>query len=189
MKEIVILGGPNGAGKTTAARKLLSRITPVQEFLNADEFAREICPEDVDSVALAAGRMMRACMRKLVAQEVSFGFESTLAGKSYARFLQQCKESGWRITLLYLWLPTAEDAIERVAQRVREGGHGIPPETIRRRYRLGIANFLNLYLDLANEVEVYDNSQEGVRIAQKAEGGKIRVLDMERWAKLMESVR
>jgi predicted ABC-type ATPase len=58
VKEIVILGGPNGAGKTTAAWKLLLKFPEVREFLNADEFAREISPHDVASASIAAGRKM-----------------------------------------------------------------------------------------------------------------------------------
>lgn len=58
MKEIVILGGPNGAGKTTAARKLLPKIPSIKEFLNADEFARLLSPENPESVSFTAGRKM-----------------------------------------------------------------------------------------------------------------------------------
>ena len=65
MKEIVILGGPNGAGKTTAARKLMPKFSHVREFLNADEFARAISPDDVESAAFAAGRRMLARMQEL----------------------------------------------------------------------------------------------------------------------------
>lgn len=184
MKEIVILGGPNGAGKTTAARKLLPKFPSVREFLNADEFARVISPNDIDSAAFAAGRKMLERMRELVAMNRSFGFESTLSGRSYLRLLKGCKQKGWRITLLFLWLPSPEAAMKRVARRVREGGHGIPPETIRRRYYAGLANFLRLYLPLADEAEIYDNSSRQVRIAMRVEGRALRVLDPRRWAKL-----
>lgn len=72
MKEIVILAGPNGAGKTTAARKLLPKFSGIQEFLNADEFARAISPENPESAAFAAGRRMLARMRELIARNQSF---------------------------------------------------------------------------------------------------------------------
>jgi predicted ABC-type ATPase len=184
MKEIVILAGPNGAGKTTAARKLLPRFSNIQEFLNADEFARAISPEDPGSAALAAGRRMLARMRELVARDHSFGLESTLSGRSYLSLLKRCKEAGWRITLLFLWLPSPEAAIMRVAQRVQEGGHGLPPEVVRRRYFAGLSNFLDLYLPFATELEVYDNSSRPARIARRAEGGELRILDPKRWSKL-----
>ena len=182
MKEIVILGGPNGAGKTTAAKKLLSKFSEVEEFLNADEFARALSPENPESVGFAAGRNMLQRMRELIADSVSFGLESTLAGKSYAPILKACKLTGWRVTILYLWLPRPEDAIERVNHRVREGGHGVPPEVIRRRYFSGASNFLKLYLPLADELEVYDNSFKRARIASRREGGVIHIWDAKRWA-------
>ena len=138
----MILGGPNGAGKTTAAKKLLPKFPHIQEFLNADEFARALSPEDPESAAFAAGRKMLERMQQLIASGSSFGLESTLSGKSYVGLLKACKRSGWRITILYLWLPSPEEAIERVACRVSEGGHGLPTEVIRRRYFAGTSNFL-----------------------------------------------
>lgn len=184
MKEIVILAGPNGAGKTTAARKLLPKFPDIREFLNADEFARAISPEDPESVAFAAGRKMLARMRELIAFDQSFGLESTLSGRSYLHLLKQCQQAGWRITLLYLWLPSPEAAIKRVARRVREGGHGLPDSVVRRRYFTGLSNFLSLYLPLASELEVYDNSVKRTQIAKRVEGGVVQVLDSKRWSKL-----
>ena len=116
MKEIVILGGPNGAGKTTAARVLLPKFPNVHEFLNADEFARAICPKNPESAALAAGRRMLEKTRELVGLNRSFGIETTLSGRSYLHLFRRCKQDGWRITLLYLWLPSPEAAIKRVAR-------------------------------------------------------------------------
>ena len=187
MKEIVILGGPTGAGKTTAAKKLLAKFPSVQEFLNADEFARVISPRNPESVAFAAGRKLLERMQELIAAGASFGLESTLSGKSYIRLLKACKLDGWRITILYLWLPSPEDAIERVARRVREGGHGIPPAVVRRRYLSGASNFVKLYLTLADEVEVYDNSFKRARIASRREGGVLQIWDSKRWSKLKRS--
>ncbi|MGA3335406.1 MAG: AAA family ATPase [Terracidiphilus sp.] len=189
MKEIVILAGPNGAGKTTTARKLLPKFPGIQEFLNADEFARAISPGDPESAAFAAGRRMLEHMRELVARNLSFGVETTLSGKSYLRFLKRCKQAGWRITLLYLWLPSPEAAIKRVARRVREGGHGVEPAVTRRRYYAGLSNFLRLYLPLADELEVYDNSVSHTRIAKRSEGGVLIVFDPRRWSKLKRASR
>lgn len=189
MKEIVILPGPNGAGKTTAARKLLPKFSGIQEFLNADEFARAISPEHPEAVAFAAGRKMLERMKELIAQKQSFGLETTLSGKSYLRLLKECKQAGWRITLLFLWLPSPDAAIRRVARRVREGGHGLPPDVVRRRYHSGLSNLLKSYLHLANELEVYDNSLRRVRIAKRAEGGVLVILDSKRWLRLIKAAR
>ncbi len=88
MKEIVILTGPNGAGKTTAARRLLPKFSSIQDFLNADEFARAIFPQDSESAAFAAGRRMLMRMRELIARNQSFGFESTLSEDPICAFCE-----------------------------------------------------------------------------------------------------
>ena len=132
-KNIFILGGPNGAGKTTAAKVLLPQRLGVDGFLNADEIAREILPENVDAAALAAGRELILRMRKMVREGRDFAFETTCSGKSYIRLLKECREAGWRISLIYLWVPSPEYSIARVARRVSQGGHHIPEDVIRRR--------------------------------------------------------
>ncbi len=190
MKEIIIIGGPNGAGKTTAARVLLPDFLDLHPFLNADDIARGLAPWDVDSAALAAGRQLIEWMRALVRDGESFALESTLSGKSYLRLLQQCKQDGWRITLLYFWLPTPEDAVARVARRVSQGGHSIPTDTVLRRYYASVWNMRNLYLSLADEAEIYDNTdRKRTMIAEKREDLALLVYDPERWARIEEVAR
>jgi len=190
LKEIVLLGGPNGAGKTTAARVLLPEFFDLHPFLNADEIARRLSPEDLETAAFAAGRQMLAEMRALVRNGHSFAIETTCAGKSYLRFLEQCKLDGWRITLLYFWLPTPEMAIARVARRVSSGGHTIPSDVIRRRYYAGISNMRNLYLPLADEAEIYDNTdRQRLLVAEKREGHELYVHDSERWEQIEEAAQ
>jgi predicted ABC-type ATPase len=190
MKEIVLLGGPNGAGKTTAARVLLPEFLRLGEFLNADEIARRLSPGNPEGAAFAAGRELILRMRGNIEQESSFALETTCAGKSYLRLFEECRKVGWRITLLYFWLPSPESSIARVARRVREGGHAIPADVIRRRYHAGVFNMRQLYLPLANEAEIYDNSDSWrVLIAEKREGSTLLVHDRERWAKIAEAVQ
>ena len=188
MKEIVLLGGPNGAGKTTTARVLLPEFFELNPFLNADEIARRISPGNPESGAFAAGRQMIETMRALVREGKSFSFETTCSGKSYLRMLEQCKQDGWRISLFYFWLPNPEMAIARVSRRVSHGGHGIPQEVITRRYYSGIVNMRDFYLPLADEAEIYDNT-DGCRvlIAEKREGVELRVHEPRRW-ELIEGV-
>jgi predicted ABC-type ATPase len=190
MKEIVILGGPNGAGKTTAARVLLREFFRLRAFLNADEIAREISPTDVEGAAFAAGRRMIERMRELVRREASFGFETTCSGKSYLPLLQRSRADGWRITLIYLWLPRVEDAIERVSQRVRQGGHGIPVDTIIRRFHAGLSNMRQRYLPVADEAEIYDNLEvPRILIAGKREGHPLFIHDPVRWSRILEDAK
>jgi len=187
VKDLVVLGGPNGAGKTTAAEILLPQNLRIHPFLNADEIAREISPGNVESVAFEAGRLMIERMRDLVREGTSFAFETTCAGKSYVRLLQECRAAGWRISLVYLWIPSPEYAIARVARRVSQGGHFIPEDVIRRRYRAGLWNMLHLYLPLADDATIYDNRDSALRlIARRSPGLPLHVADEEIWAGIGE---
>ncbi len=140
MKEIVLLAGPNGAGKTTASRLLMPELFSDLELLNADEIAREISPAYPDMAAFTAGRELIARMRNLISAGRGFVLETTCAGKSYLRMLEQCRRDGWQIVMLYFWLSSPELSIQRVARRVVQGGHGIPSDVIFRRFYAGIWN-------------------------------------------------
>jgi predicted ABC-type ATPase len=185
-----VIGGPNRVGKTTAAQVLLPEELGLLEFVNADEIARGLSPFNVDGVAMAAGRIMIDRMRALVRAGESFAFETTCAGKQHVVWLKARKAEGWLITLHYLWLPTAEMAIERVSRRVAQGGHSIPEEVIRRRHAAGAQNMLRLYLPLADNASIYDNSDEHLAlIASRVGGGDLVVRDRTRWRSLEEAGR
>jgi predicted ABC-type ATPase len=130
MDEIVIIGGPNGAGKTTASQFLVPQNLKIGEFVNADEIARGLSPFRPEHTALLAGRLMLERMRELIKSRQSFAFETTCSGRTHLPMLQRCKVDGWRVTLVYLWLPSPQVALDRVARRVREGGHNIPSDVV-----------------------------------------------------------
>jgi predicted ABC-type ATPase len=187
VKEIVILGVPNGGGKTTTARVLLPEFFHQHPFLNADDIARELVPWDVESVALAAGRVLIERMRALVRDGQSFALESTLSGKSFIPLLKDCRANGWRVFLYYFWLPTPEDSIARVARRVSQGGHYIPDDVIFRRFRTGLWNMRHLYLPLADTAAIYDNGgRQRVLIADRESSFPLVIHDQERWSRIEE---
>jgi predicted ABC-type ATPase len=182
-KDIIILGGPNGAGKTTAARVLLPNELGIREFVNADEIALGLSPFNAAGVAIAAGRVMIQRMHDLVGSGKSFAFETTCAGQSYIPLLRRCRKDGWRVTLLYLWLPSPEAALVRVARRVKEGGHAIPPDVVVRRYWKGLSNMRRLYLPLADVAAIYDNSDASrTLIAERGPDEVFTIHDTVRWA-------
>ncbi len=160
MPNVYVFGGCNGAGKTTIAMRVLSTVLGCREFVNADLIAAGLSPFRVESVALQAGRLMLQRINTLRDAKVDFAFESTLASRSFAPFLKSCQAHGFRVHLLYVRLESVELAIERVANRVLEGGHHIPEDTIRRRYEASRKNFLELYLPLADEWRIFDNTIE-----------------------------
>jgi predicted ABC-type ATPase len=162
VEEVIILGDPNGAGKTTAAQRLLPQTLQILEFVNADEIARGLSPFNPEGSAIEAGRLMLERMRALIEARQSFAFETTCAGRGHARSIRLCRASGYRVTLFFLWLPSPEVAVSRVARRVREGGHRIPSDVIRRRYRAGLRNMRHLYLPLADAVLISTIPTRGV---------------------------
>lgn len=179
---VVILAGPNGAGKSTVAPTLLHGTLAVKEFVDADVIARGLSAFDPERVAIAAGRVMLGRLRELAAQQVSFAFETTLASRTFAPWLRDLKASGYEIDLLFLWLPSADFAVERVGERVRAGGHNVPAETVRRRYRAGLRNFFSLYEPLASAWKVYDSSGlKPALIAERLEAQPLRVYDETVW--------
>ena len=153
-----MIAGPNGAGKTTFAREFLPNEANVPAFINADLIAAGLNPFQPENEAMRAGRLMLQMIDERVRAGDSFAFETTLSGRSYARSIPEWQAQGYRAELYYLRLPSADVAVERVRRRVREGGHNIPEDVIRRRFELGWSNFLFLYRDIVDAWELYDNS-------------------------------
>jgi len=188
VEEIVVISGPNGAGKTTAAQLLVPRGLEIREFVNADEIARGLSPFNADHAALLAGQLMLERIGEFIRNRQSFAFETTCAGRAHVATLRRCKADGWRITLVYLWLQSPQMALDRVARRVREGGHYIPDEVVIRRYWAGLSNMRQLYLPVADVAAIYDNSDGGrTLIAERLHEGSLIVHDAARWAKINEA--
>ena len=156
--RLYIVAGCNGAGKTTASFSLLPEILDCQVFINADEIARELNPENVERVAFEAGRMMLEQINERIRNGETFAFETTLAARSYKETILLAQAMGYHVTLIFFWLSSPEMAIARVKKRVEEGGHHIETEVIRRRYTRGLQNLFSIYLPLSTEYLIYDNS-------------------------------
>jgi len=158
MPNLIVIAGPNGAGKSTVAPALLQEIFRVNEFVNADAIAQGLSAFAPERVAFQAGRIMLERLQQLANQQVNFAFETTLASRTFAPWIANLQQTGYLFNLIFLWLPSAEIAIARVQQRVTQGGHNVPEETIQRRYNSGIQNFFHLYQLLADNWRFYDNS-------------------------------
>ena len=168
-KKILIIAGPNGAGKTTFATEFLPNEAVCPNFVNADLIAAGLSPFEPSSVAFRAGRLVLETIHSYVARGLSFTFETTLSGRSYARLIPLWRQQNYYVKLFFLQLPTPEMAISRVRQRVSQGGHDIPEAVIRRRYDLGWHNFKHIYCHLVDEVALYDNSGGAPVLLMKGE--------------------
>jgi predicted ABC-type ATPase len=156
---VYLIAGPNGAGKTTFASEFLPEFVKCREFLNADLIAAGLSPFAPESQNVRAGRLLLQRIDELAADHETFGFETTFSGRTYVKLLGDMKSSGYHIALFFLWLPNADMAVQRVENRVQQGGHAVPPDDIRRRYWLGAKNLFELYLPIADVWWLYDASR------------------------------
>ena len=167
-KVILIIAGPNGAGKTTFATQFLPNEGNFPTFINADLIAAGLNPFQPERAALEAGRMMLRTMDRCVEQGESFALETTLSGRVYRRLIPEWQAQGYRVILLFLSLPTPEVALARVRHRVRQGGHDVPEQVIRRRYHAGWRNFQQAYRQMSDRWMLYDASGgDPVLVAEK----------------------
>ncbi len=158
-KQIFVIAGPNGAGKTTFAMRHLQGEVPGLHFVNADLIAAGLSPLDRGTgVEAAAGRLMLAEINRLAAQGRSFAFETTLAGRSYLKRIDRWRRDGYAVVLVYLSLGSPEEAVRRVAERVRQGGHQVPEDVVRRRFDAGLRNLREHYMGRVDEWMLLDNS-------------------------------
>jgi predicted ABC-type ATPase len=162
MPNVMIIAGPNGAGKTTIAPYLFGDALHVEHFVNADTIAAGLSAFSPDKAAVEAGKSMLKRMRYLADQGENFAFETTLASRMFAPWLERLKkQKGYCVHLTFLWLESPDLAVSRVNERVKKGGHFVSESIVRRRYEAGLKNFFRLYLPIADTWQMYDNNYIG----------------------------
>jgi len=160
-KSIEIIAGPNGSGKTTFAESIFLRNGRGGQvfFVNPDVIASGISPSNAERAAFQAGRVMLRTIQGFIASSESFAFESTLSGKTWLPMMEGALSDGYEITIYFPYLDAVQRNIERIRTRVRQGGHSIPAQTVRRRYPRSFRNFWNVYRPLCAKWFVLDNSK------------------------------
>lgn len=181
-----MIAGPNGSGKTTTAGCLISNITGIDEFINADEIARGLAPLHPESVSLSASKLMLKRFMELLEANKSFAFETTGASTNYIKHLVRAQANGYKVFLIFLWLPSPQLAIQRVAIRVSQGGHDIPEDTVVRRYYLGLKNLVKHYIPLCDDSLILDNSKSNLikTIAKKCKDKPIIIKSQVQWEEI-----
>ena len=157
LKEIIIIAGPNDAGKTTFARDFLPAEAQTLSFISADLIAAGFAPFNPESAAFKAGRLMLEEIDDCVDAGHGFAFETTLFGLAYLKKIAVWQKLGYQVKQWFLSLPKEDIAISRVARRVRQGGHNIPENVIRRRFMAGLENFHKRYSKVVDSWAFYDS--------------------------------
>jgi len=176
MAKLYIIAGCNGAGKTTASYSMLPDMLNCHEFVNADEIAKGLSPFQPEKASIDAGRIMLHRIKDLTNQQTDFALETTLASRTYVKFIKNAKEKGYFVTLIFFWLNSPELATKRVSTRVEAGGHNIPEDVIYRRYKSGIRNLNKLYLEISDYWMIIDNSLPPYKLV--AEGTKMNISEV-----------
>jgi len=150
-----IVAGPNGSGKSTFALNYLPEFAGSIEYVNPDLMAQGLSPTDITLSALKAGKLTLRRIADLIRRGVTFGFESTLAGRGHLKLIADARKAGYAIHLYYLWMPSAVMLPSRIRHRVLAGGHDVPSADVARRYQRSVAN-VRAYAALADVLRVFD---------------------------------
>jgi len=183
-KTLYIIAGANGSGKSTLASKLLPA-EKISAFINADDIAREMNPDDLTAVRIAAGKKTLQRLTDCISNGESFAIESTLSGNALIKTIRQAKENGYRIVLFYIFLPTPHMCIDRIQVRVKRGGHFVPDADVIRRYERSIPNFWHRYKALADQWTLYytgrisDSGEASYVLVAKFDKGTLDISDKE----------
>ncbi|MGN0030888.1 MAG: zeta toxin family protein [Candidatus Gastranaerophilaceae bacterium] len=160
----------NGSGKSTLASELLP--SENLDFLNADEVAKGICPEHIESVKIQAGKIVLEKLDSLLNSGKSFAIETTLAGKNHIKTIHKAKDLGYKVCLIYSYLDNPDFCENRIKVRVLNGGHDIPKEDIVRRFYRSKENFWKIYKNLVDEWNLfYNGTSEYILVAQSVNNG------------------
>lgn len=177
--NIYVVAGPNGAGKTTFATEFLPHYADCRNFVNADLIAKGLSPFAPSNAAFRAGRLMLREVEAYAERNESFGFETTLSGRSYKAMLGKLKVRGYAIRIYFLWAPDVNISIARIRERVSKGGHDVPEVLVRRRFTRSIKNFLGIYSAIAESWILFDNSKKPPAAIALKEDGDLHIMNRE----------
>ncbi len=177
MPRLYIIAGPNGAGKTTFAKEFLPYYAKCSNFVNADLIATGLSPFSPAAASIKAGRLLLGQIKEFINAGSDFAFETTFAGRAYIALIKDIKRKGYIVTVFFLWVPDVKLARERIKQRVKDGGHDVPFEDVKRRFERSRLNFMKFYEPLCDSWVLFDNAgTRPVEIGRKNKKG-VKILD------------
>lgn len=188
MKEYVLFAGVNGSGKSTLYN--LGNEYIELPRINMDEILSEFGDWKNSADILKAGKIAVGRIKEMFLKEQSFVQETTLCGHNIIKNIMTAKDKGYRIIVFYIGVETVEIAKHRIADRVKNGGHGIPDADVERRFKESFEN-LKLIIPYCDEIYFYDNTEVFYRIAAITNGkDEIRHSGLPSWfLNVMDNMR
>ncbi len=186
METITIIAGANGSGKTTFALEYTK--LKALEFINADEIAKMLNPDDMSSQKISAGKEFFNRFDQLVKSEKSFALESTLSGNYLVKLLEHSKLKGYAVTIVYLFVESPEISIDRIKIRVLNGGHFVPDDDVRRRFYRSKTLFWKKYRLLANNWFVYYNADDTFEKIAEEKNKHFTLFDETKWNLFLKDI-
>ena len=173
--QAIIVAGPNGCGKTTFVGEFLKSYT--YPYISADLIAERLPGDTIEDVRLEAGRAFFAEIRERMASRESFVAESTLSGLTFQKLIGELRVAGYEISIVFIFLGSANACVDRIEERIRRGGHPVPEADVRRRFSRSTKNFWDTYRALADRWHLFYNG--GVQFHEVALGerGSLEVRD------------
>ena len=166
---LYILAGPNGIGKTSS---FYDFIPQNMTFMNADDIAKQLREKsgDLNIQEIANGEATKL-MNDLIAKKANFGFETNLADNDTWKFIENLQLVGYVIVIDFYCIDDVEICVNRVFNRVKEGGHFVRPDIVRMRYENGL-KLLKYYFNLPDKLILTNNSDLPIEFLM-AEKGEI----------------
>lgn len=181
MPSYTIFAGVNGAGKTSIYKSIYYDENKDEKRINTDEMVARLGSWENKNLQIQCGKEAVKLIKEYILNGISFNQETTLCGKSISRNILKAKEQGFYITMNYIGVESPKIAEDRVKHRVENGGHGIPSDTINRRYYESIKNLKEI-IEVCNEINIYDNTEKFKEIAFFIDGELIwKDLNTPKW--------
>jgi predicted ABC-type ATPase len=171
--EMIIVGGANGSGKTTFASRYHQAIGA--EFLNADNIASELKQRGVANAMIAAGRVFFRRLEELIAARKTFVVETTLSGSYMNKVAKRAKGHGFQVVTIFIYLDSPIQCVQRVAMRVKKGGHSVPRTDIIRRYERANQNFRSFFQSYSDQWYLYYNGMDNFQLVAAHRNASINV--------------